>query len=288
MSQEGWIAVIGGVAAVCTTLAFAPQIVKTRRTGGADLSYGMLALYLAGVVLWMVYGLMTGARAVIIANVAATVLVSVLVIVKLMGTKQVKATPRRLRIAIDMDETITDSLGKHLRLYNQAFGENLTPADLDGKDLEDTVPAEREKATRAMVFDASFFTDLDMIAGSREVLRELAERHEVFVATAAMEVPTSFEAKYAWLREHLPFIPPSHYVFCGDKGVLDVDYLIDDNPRHFQNLRGRPILFSAPHNKYEKRYERANSWSEVRRLLLEPTPEPKAATANAEVLVALE
>jgi len=61
MSQAGWVAVIGAVAAVCTTLAFAPQIAKTRRTGGADLSYGMLALYLGGVVLWLGYGVGLGA-----------------------------------------------------------------------------------------------------------------------------------------------------------------------------------------------------------------------------------
>ena len=32
------------------------------------------------------------------------------------------ATPRRLRIAIDMDEVMADALAEHLRRYNAAFG----------------------------------------------------------------------------------------------------------------------------------------------------------------------
>lgn len=70
-----WITLIGTAAAICTTIAFVPQIVLIRRHGGRDVSYGMLALYLAGVLLWLSYGLLTGARALIAANVAATFLV---------------------------------------------------------------------------------------------------------------------------------------------------------------------------------------------------------------------
>ena len=44
----------------------------------------------------------------------------------------------------------------------------------------------------------------------------------------------------------------------------DADYLIDDQPRHFENFRGRPLLFTAPHNALERRYTRVNSWREVR------------------------
>jgi MtN3 and saliva related transmembrane protein len=77
MSTDGWIFAVGTVATFCTTAAFVPQIVKIWRQGGRDLSYGMLVLYLTGVLLWLVYGLLTGALAVILANVGAAILVSV-------------------------------------------------------------------------------------------------------------------------------------------------------------------------------------------------------------------
>jgi MtN3 and saliva related transmembrane protein len=73
---------IGAVAAVCTTVAFVPQIVKIRRQGGRDLSYPMLFLYLTGIVLWLVYGLMIHAAAVIWANAATTLLVGLALVLK--------------------------------------------------------------------------------------------------------------------------------------------------------------------------------------------------------------
>jgi MtN3 and saliva related transmembrane protein len=73
---------VGGVAAVCTTVAFIPQILKIRRQGGEDLSYPMLFLYLTGVALWLVYGLMLRAAAVIWANAATTILVALAIMLK--------------------------------------------------------------------------------------------------------------------------------------------------------------------------------------------------------------
>ena len=61
----------------------------------------------------------------------------------------------------------------------------------------------------------------------------------MFIATAAMEVPTSFTAKYEWLGRHFPFISPSNVVFCGDKSILRADFLIDDNPRQLRRFVGQ-------------------------------------------------
>jgi 5'(3')-deoxyribonucleotidase/uncharacterized protein with PQ loop repeat len=291
MSLNQWITFVGTVAALCTTVAFVPQIVRVRRQGGRDLSYGMLAFYLAGVLLWLAYGLMIGARAVVLANVAATVLVSLTLLLKCTTQPSGGAafgTTRRKRIAVDMDEVIADSLGKHLRLYNQAFGADLTRADLGGRSLEEAVPPSQARAAQKLVQSPGFFRDLEPIEGSREVVLALAERYEVFIATAAMEVPTSFADKYAWLREHFPFIPTSHIVFCGDKGVLDAEYLIDDTSRHFARFRGTPLLFSAPHNQGEAGIRRVDGWAEVARIFLgsaetgQPAPSPRRELREAD------
>ena len=114
------------------------------------------------------------------------------------------------------------------------------------------------------MFDASFFADLAVMPDCQAVMRDLALRHDVFVVSAAMDVPASFDAKFRWLQRHFPFIPPDQIVFCGDKGIVDADYLIDDRPRHFARFKGRPLLFSAPHNAGERRYPRVDSWQDVR------------------------
>jgi len=73
---------IGGVAAVCTTGAFIPQILKIRRQGGGDLSYPMLFLYLTGILLWLAYGLILHAAAIIWANAATALLVGIAIVLK--------------------------------------------------------------------------------------------------------------------------------------------------------------------------------------------------------------
>ena len=84
----GLLPYIGGVAAVCTTGAFIPQILKIRRQGGGDLSYPMLFLYLTGILLWLAYGLMLHAAAIIWANAATALLVVIALVLKATHTRQ--------------------------------------------------------------------------------------------------------------------------------------------------------------------------------------------------------
>ena len=172
------------------------------------------------------------------------------------------------RIAVDMDEVIADTLTKHLALYNAEFGESLTFDDLRGKKLQDLVVEEHREKVESFLTAEDFFGDLGVVEGSQGVVAELTERYEIFVTTAAMEYPTSFAAKFRWLKEHFPFVPASNVVFCGDKSVIAADYLIDDNARHFACFRGEGILFTAPHNVEENRYRRVSGWQDVREMFL--------------------
>ena len=281
MNDINWSAVIGAAGGICSAMSFLPQVLKVRRQGGRDLSMTMLALLLGGAVLWFVYGLINQATAVVVANVAIMALVSTTAIMKIVLDRR-GARQRQPRIAIDMDEVMADALTEQLRRYNAAYGTAITAADLSGRHLEQVVPPAHREAAEAM-FDAAFFEDLDVLPDCQEVVSELADRYEVFIASAAMDVPRSFDAKYRWLQRHFPFIPPSQIVFCGDKTIVDADYLIDDRPRHFTRFRGQALLFSAPHNAGETAYTRVGSWKEVRDHFarLDLRPENRRSRTNA-------
>ena len=60
---------VGYAAAACTTLSFIPQIIKIRKQGGDDLSYGMLGMYAVGLTL-------------VIANFVSVVLVAYAIVLK--------------------------------------------------------------------------------------------------------------------------------------------------------------------------------------------------------------
>jgi MtN3 and saliva related transmembrane protein len=77
MTTDTWAAVVGSVAGFCTTIAFVPQVLKIWKQGGRDLSYGMLSLYLVGVILWLAYGILLRAQAIIITNASTAVLITI-------------------------------------------------------------------------------------------------------------------------------------------------------------------------------------------------------------------
>ena len=167
------------------------------------------------------------------------------------------------RICVDMDEVMADTLAEHLRRYNQAFDEDVTPEDLVGKGLWEVAPEDRQKELRAFLDAEDFFEVLDVMPGSQVVLEELSKRFEIFIATQAMTVPNSLGPKYRWLQRHFVFIPPTHYVFCGNKSILRADYLIDDLPRNLERFTGQGLLYTAPHNLTASGYMRVNDWQEV-------------------------
>jgi 5'-nucleotidase len=167
------------------------------------------------------------------------------------------------RICVDMDEVMADTLAEHLRRYNQTFEEEITTQDLAGKGLWEFTPQERREEMRAFLDAEDFFEDLPLMPGAQEVLKDLSSRFEVFIATQAMSVPNSLGPKYRWLQRHFPFIPPTHYVFCGNKSILRADYLIDDLPRNLEQFEGQGLLYTAPHNLTATGFVRVNDWQEV-------------------------
>jgi MtN3 and saliva related transmembrane protein len=82
MATLHWVEILGGVAGFCTTFAFVPQLVKIYKQGGRGLSYGMLSLYLCGVLLWLAYGLLIHAQAVTLTNGATAILIGAATILK--------------------------------------------------------------------------------------------------------------------------------------------------------------------------------------------------------------
>ncbi|HET6170885.1 MAG TPA: 5'-3'-deoxyribonucleotidase [Terracidiphilus sp.] len=167
------------------------------------------------------------------------------------------------RVCVDMDEVMADTLAEHLRRYNQAFDELVTVDDLAGKGLWEVTPADRQAQLRAFLDAEDFFEDLALMPDAQNVLKELSSRFEIFIATQAMAVPNSLGPKYRWLQRHFPFIPPTHYVFCGDKRILRADFLIDDLPRNLLRFEGQGLLYTAPHNLAETGFARVNNWREV-------------------------
>ena len=76
--------ILGLVAGALTTVAFVPQLLQVVRTRSAkDISLGMFVIFSTGVALWLVYGLLTNALPVILANGVTLVLALIILWFKL-------------------------------------------------------------------------------------------------------------------------------------------------------------------------------------------------------------
>ncbi len=165
------------------------------------------------------------------------------------------------RIAIDMDEVMADVVPKFLDYYEKDLGRRPERESWWGKKIYQINGATH---IRNYLYDKGFFINLPVMADSREVVKWLDERYEVFIVSAATEFRNSLEDKYDWLQKHFPFIHWKKIVLCGDKRIIQADYMIDDHVFNLENFDGKGLLFTASHNIGENRFTRVNNWGEVR------------------------
>ena len=76
------VELIGMCAAVLTTVAFAPQVVRTWQLGGHELSWSTLAMFGAGVMMWFVYGWLHASMPLMLANGLTSIQVAAMAAVK--------------------------------------------------------------------------------------------------------------------------------------------------------------------------------------------------------------
>lgn len=169
---------------------------------------------------------------------------------------------------VDMDEVIADTYGAHVEIYNNDFNDQLTLEMCAGSEVWQNVPVVRQASVRNHASVRGFFRNLKPIAHSQSVLKELSEKHDVFIASAAMQFPNSLEEKSDWLDEHFPFIPWKNRILCGHKHILRGDLLIDDRSYNLERFDGRTFLFTSPHNVNTQGFERVDSWIQVADKLL--------------------
>jgi MtN3 and saliva related transmembrane protein len=78
------VTILGLVAGTLTTLSFLPQLLKAWKSRSThDISIGMFSLLAAGVMLWIVYGVVTSDLPVIVANSVTLVFVGLILVLKL-------------------------------------------------------------------------------------------------------------------------------------------------------------------------------------------------------------
>ena len=173
-----------------------------------------------------------------------------------------------LRLTLDMDDVLANTHEKLVDIVLNDFGSILTEKELHSKGLKELLHPKQLTRLNKIINTPGFFADIEVKKDAVETVHALSKFYEIFVATACMEFPNSFKDKFDWLHKHFKFIPWTNIVFCGDKSIINADYLIDDNVKHFKRFIGQGILFTAAHNRNVDWDVRVNSWDDVAKMLL--------------------
>ena len=121
------------------------------------------------------------------------------------------------RIAIDMDEVMADTMAHFLKKYNNSFGVGLKTEHFQGRHVFEVIDEAHKPEARDYFQQEAFFATIPVMPGSVDVIKALTGSYEVFITTAAMDVPCSFTPKFDWLQRHFPFIPTSNIVFAATR-----------------------------------------------------------------------
>lgn len=97
MAEFNYITTLGLIAGVLTTIAYLPQLIKTWQTKSAhDLSWSMLIVLCAGIILWLVYGFYIQNLPIIAANIVTFLFTSMILVLKI-KYKQESAVGERMK-----------------------------------------------------------------------------------------------------------------------------------------------------------------------------------------------
>lgn len=84
MFEFDTVELLGIVAAIFTTSAFIPQVYRSWKTKDVEgLSLTMYMVFITGIILWLIYGVIVESLAIVLANVVTGILALILIGLKL-------------------------------------------------------------------------------------------------------------------------------------------------------------------------------------------------------------
>lgn len=172
------------------------------------------------------------------------------------------------RIIIDMDEVMADTMGDMINWYSTEHALEVDREKMLVGSWIRGFPDHHQDMVRKRLYSEGFFRNITVMKDAREVIKDLNDHYEVFIVSAAMEFPNSLKDKLEWLLEHFPFLSWKQLALCGDKRLIQGDYMIDDHVRNLETFTGKPYLFTSFHNLNVTEYDRINNWAEAAEIFL--------------------
>lgn len=180
---------------------------------------------------------------------------------------------KNLRIVLDCDGVLAQTMEEVIRLFNREHGRNVRLSDITSWDLP-------HKEMYGYFTRKGFFAGLKTIPHARDIVRALAAKgDEIVVATATY--PEMWEERKEWVKRFFPEIKDDNILRKEDKSDVEGDIMLDDGVHNLEtSVCANKVLFDQPWNRNEHRFLRVSNWLEFAKFVESLRAESRTAAAK--------
>ena len=172
------------------------------------------------------------------------------------------------KIGIDLDSTLNNLEVVWAKKYNQDYNDNIV--EWPKWEFHEFVKPECGEKIYEYLHEPKFFYNLDIKKDAKKVVEFLSKHYELYIVTAY--TPDTCQDKADWVKMQGLNIPQKNIIFINNKGILDLDYLIDDGPHNFDNFKGIGLVFDMLYNRHieDSNYRtRVKTWEDILEFFIE-------------------
>ena len=186
-----------------------------------------------------------------------------------------------MKIGIDLDEILADSLPALIEYHNATYGTSLTREQFHSYKFWEIWGGTREEAIQKIYdfFKTPYFRNIRPVTGSQKAISILKQNNDLFVITARQDDVA--KATKGWINKHFPnafsgIYFANHYSQKGEPKTkkeicdpLELDILIEDSLDYAlecYNPSRKVLLLDCPWNKNSELPQgihRVHSWKEI-------------------------
>lgn len=177
-----------------------------------------------------------------------------------------------MRIGIDLDGVVFDTIGELIRLYNLEYDDNLQREDIKSWETARFVKCGEE--IYRYFRDPDFYANLPLMEGALEVMGRLDKSHELVLVSdtpVVAMVNRSRQLARVFPAERFRFMQEKNIIYTARKDLVEVDVLLDDKPENIEDFqktgKGRAVVFDWAYNRHLGNYQRVNNWWEFEELI---------------------
>jgi len=154
----------------------------------------------------------------------------------------------KIKVLVDIDDTIIDTLGSWCQWLNRHFGTSVEPNEITCWDIKRFFPKLTAEQVYSPLYSPLFWLGIRPKEHAEKYLKKLSKEVDLYLCTDS-NIDTISEKVMA-IAEEFPSIDwHNKIIVTPNKQLIDADILIDDAVHNLIGGKYKKILMTAPHNR---------------------------------------